>query len=225
MRWSKTNKLYLPPVPSIEGVRNPSAAAAAAANAFEDNFDESIQIKLEDHTADTGHTWTGRSVAPSGEVLWVTTGGAAKDIQARNTPIASYYSSYAQADVLVEAEITVITYSSLQNYSLQVRGTASPTTNTWYQGGIVGNVLQIYRVVAGTFTLLVQDASTDYSGLTTFVLELEIQGTTLKARVDGAGEISATDSNIASGNVGIWHRRGLSPSGDGQYNYIIANPL
>jgi hypothetical protein len=75
------------------------------------------------------------------------------------------------------------------------------TTNDTYYGFYANSIdRQIFKNVAGTWT---QFGSNGASPALNDVLRIEVEGTTIRCYVNGAGLVSNTDSAIASGAAGI----------------------
>ncbi|HEY0826809.1 MAG TPA: BNR-4 repeat-containing protein [Bacilli bacterium] len=62
--------------------------------------------------------------------------------------------------------------------------------------------VQLYKKVAGTFTLLTEATQTVSSG-STYTLKLVLSGSTLTGYVNGTQKVSASDSSLASGKIGV----------------------
>jgi len=60
---------------------------------------------------------------------------------------------------------------------------------------------ELFKIVSGSWTLLAQGGT---APSVDDVLYLEAQGTALKTKLNGSDELSTTDSDISSGNAGIY---------------------
>ena len=94
------------------------------------------------------------------------------------------------------AEATVAAQSNDAYIGPIVRG----STNNYYIFYGDPNNRAIYRLVSGTATNLASSAS---GFAINDVLRLEVEGTTLRAYINGSLWTSLTDSSLASGNAGI----------------------
>ena len=64
------------------------------------------------------------------------------------------------------------------------------------------STIQLSKVVAGTTTALGTNSSYTMSVSSTYLIELEVIGTAIKAYIDSVEEFSVTDSAISTGNYG-----------------------
>ena len=90
------------------------------------------------------------------------------------------------------------------NYYTHLTARASQTAKTYYsyRPHYTGNVAELYKRVAGSWTSLDSDASTD-SVTTWHKWSILCNGTSIKTYFDDALRNEATDSSIASGGIGI----------------------
>ena len=104
------------------------------------------------------------------------------------------------------SQFTLTAYDTLVNHNSGglVRG-ASPTTKTLYWGGArvrpLTNVSKIRKLISNVETDL---AETSTAWAVNDVVRLEIIGTTITVFRNGTSVLSTTDSDIASGRVGIF---------------------
>jgi hypothetical protein len=107
------------------------------------------------------------------------------------------------ADVSVQANVTLASGSGFSHVGLVARQ-SGPGDANMYVGMVVrlnGSLLaQIYRNVNGTWSLLGQNA---ISAAGTIGLRFDAIGTTLNLYVNGVLEVTATDSALAAGSVGV----------------------
>lgn len=79
---------------------------------------------------------------------------------------------------------------------------------------------RLVKQVGGSFTLLVEDAVPYVSGQV-YNLEITVDGTTIEVRIDGALVLSAIDSDLASGTIGLysWGNQGS------EFDNVLVKPV
>jgi hypothetical protein len=152
---------------------------------FSDDFEAGNSAKW---TVVTG-TW---SVVTDGTNVFKQTNNAISAI--------AYAGTSTWTDYTVQSRIKLYDLNTLSGSGILARYVDS---NNFYmlrlhQSGKV----QLYKNIAGTYTLL-QEATTTVSTNTWYTLKLVMSGTTLTGYVDGALKVSAADSSLASGRIGV----------------------
>src|SRR3990167_8328049 len=186
---------------------------------FEDTFTGNDDTALQNHTPDTGDSWTR---------IWTSTDGTKYEIisnkiqQAGSANTGCMYTAdatYPSADYDITCTMTELGVSTTNNIYLFVR--VQDQENMYAvrlldQGGT--DTCQLYKKVSGTWSALGDVFTPPANGS---VVKLEIIGSTLKFYDDGVEIASATDGDITSaGKAGIGGGGGaeLVASGDDPSN-------
>ncbi len=160
-----------------------------------DTFTGTDGTALQAYSADwTRHTsYSVNSVIIGNRAICLASGGSAY----------WHSGSPASADYSVSCDIYVAEYSPSFSYA-GVIGRSSTAANTFYHARHgVGAGWQLYRAVAGAFTLLGSAAGPLTAG-STYALKLDMSGSTIKMFVDGVALATANDTQItAAGKPGI----------------------
>lgn len=118
-----------------------------------------------------------------------------------------YYTSHLPGtpDYAVELDVSSASVdASLGSSGLGVMGRVATGAATGYIAYVDRTTVYIYKIVAGTYTLLGSASWSPASG-TTYRLKLEMVGTAIKAYIDGTLKVSVTDSSItADGRAGLY---------------------
>lgn len=94
-------------------------------------------------------------------------------------------------------------------------------TNNYYIFGydVPSGVLKIKKKVGGTQIELTSKSFAFQTG-TWYIMKAVLSGSSLKLYVNGTEELTATDSSLSAGKVGL-----ISAFGDARFDYIIAAPI
>ncbi|MFK7692225.1 heparinase II/III family protein [Paenibacillus sp. HJGM_3] len=188
-----------------------AAGASTASTVLTDSFD--TDPPTNDLTDEFYNFESGSATGwqPVNGTWSVVTQGAGKVYrQTDNTGVnAKTVTTSTWTDVLVEADVTTVSTTTATN-GVQLMARYQDALNTYtfryyVQSGTAS--LRIEKIVAGTTTVLATTPFTMNNG-TTYKLKGTISGNTLKLYVDGTLILSATDSAINGGYVGLsTHRR------------------
>lgn len=164
-----------------------------------DTFTDTAGTLLNAHVGETGANWTkhGSSGAPT---LVVSNAGRIY-CSGLNT---IYYTSGVPASAEYDVEWITRYLSTPQSFNVATAITARHSTvaDTFYMARLSFDQLELYKRVAGTFTLLGSYAFTPVTN-TDYAIKLEIRDATKKVYLDGVERISSTDNAItAAGRVG-----------------------
>jgi len=162
-----------------------------------DTFTDASNTEITSHTGETGATWTLQSgyspaspskIDASGRLYSVANGA----YRASGVP--------SSADYYVEATLFKIT--SLTNDYIGVLARAQPTANTFYMArwNQPSSRWELYKVLAGTGTLLGSQAGTFTVGQSK-ILRLTVNGSDLQVAVDGVTVIGGASSPIADSSI------------------------
>jgi hypothetical protein len=125
----------------------------------------------------------------------------------------------ASADYTVSCDYTVYTDIA----SISICGRMSTSADTMYYVYYLNNELVLVKRVAGAITTLGTWPTTLSTGGTTYQLELDMSGTTIRALLNGVERISVTDGDItAAGRAGV-RSAGSNDSGTGKHidNFLV----
>ncbi len=164
-----------------------------------DTFTESGDTALGSHSGETGAVWT--RVVGTGN--W--TVDAATD--RAYCPLASGYSASgvpATADYYVDAHVYAGTLSNATTGQVGVTVRNQGSGNCyWLVIRHPANVIEIRKGTGGTSSVLASNPLT-LSTTTTYLIRLEVAGTTLTASVDGSQVMQVTDSSYTpAGFAGV----------------------
>lgn len=171
-----------------------------------DTFTEVSNTPLEDHTGETGATWTLhpsftsylRVLAASDELAHAATGSGVS---------TAYYASGVPSGADYDVTMDVLFTGTTSDAGVPgVAGRMSTSANTYYfvRHNRPSDVWQLYKRVAGSATLLGSYSQTLSTGVA-YELRLEITDATKKVFIDGVERISSADNAItADGRAGIW---------------------
>ncbi len=172
-----------------------------AAPFVNDTFTDTTSTLLENHTGETGATWTEHpSFASIGSIV-IDSANRARGTGGLNLYYAS--GTPATADYDVQATVT-----SVQPYSdsTGVAGRMSSTAVTMYWFGYDNptSQYQLYRFVNGGGFLMASFTEPFGSSGTSHVLKLSMRGNFISGYVDGVLTVSAADTQISTvGSAGI----------------------
>jgi hypothetical protein len=107
---------------------------------------------------------------------------------------------------------------------LRANGLLNSTVETYYNFNFrtddSTNSLQIYKTVSGSTTLLASSGDLGLSNSTTYELECRAVGSSLEFYIDGALELSVTDTSITSGDyAGLEHQKYVN--GNARFNDFL----
>lgn len=157
-----------------------------------DTFTDEDETNLTAHTSDSGAGWVNH---PGGSGVYVITGN-----QARCTTAGLIYCDAVppSADYTVEVDLTKSVAGG--NLGFTARMSASAATFYMVRANSNGDVLDLYRCVTGTFTLL--DSAPLAAG--TYTVRLVLAGSTQSVYVDDVLTLEGTDSAITdAGHIGM----------------------
>lgn len=161
----------------------------------EDSFTEASDTNLENHTGETGASWT---KAPSETDTLVVDSGS--NIL---TGSGLYYASGTPAGAEYDVEATIFTGATgVRGTEIYARG--SDSAETYYRARHAGHddEFQLDKCVNGTLTSL--GTWTLVADNSEHTLKLEVRDATKKVYVDGVERISSTDNDITdAGLVGV----------------------
>lgn len=214
---TRTRGVHLP------GMRNSAVdpTPPAAGTLFvEDSFTDTGGTNLVSHTGETGATWTQHTNGNNPCRI------AANRVRPTNaSAISLIYTSGvpAAADYDVLSALYVASLPATTSLGMVAR--QSTSANTGYHGDYsTGNgEWRIYKIVAGSSTVLVTSSATLTVGQT-YALRFTVRGTTLALYVDGTRVLSTTDSSIsAAGRAALRTNQGTVGDAVGlQYDYFKA---
>jgi hypothetical protein len=163
-----------------------------------DSFIDTDAVDLENHTGETGATWTEHPSLTAGAHRIAT-----NRLRCATSPSGHYASGVpASADYDVEGVFFVHTVAG---NSVGMAGRMSTSADDCYlvRYATGTGAWELVRDVGGTLTILGSWAETLSAGNSRTV-KLEIRGTALKVYVDGVERISVTDNtHSAAGRVGV----------------------
>lgn len=189
---------------------------------FEDQFTDTNGTQLESHTSDSSHTWSKHSAYSGDQQIdsnalhadgpGVTAGSRSWFVSNVTPPSANYS---------VEAEFVV---SSLVNgYHIGFFARSHTTVEDGIRlihYGDSGGELSLTDVDGGTLNGL----GTYVTGTGTFVIRMEVDGTSVSVYVDDVLRIGPVTTNItATGTVGTWGRR--NETGATSMSYLTATEI
>lgn len=170
----------------------------------QDTFTDTNGVTLENHTGETGAIWT---VHPTG------TAGAA-EIQSNHlergaSDTGVYLASGTPGSADYSVEVVITRNNEVGNVFPGVIGRADDTAETWYYlryDGPTDNFI-LRRINAGS-SIILDTAFDDVIGAgNSRTMRLEMEGTTIRAVIDGVTRISVTDDGVDSisdaGSAGI----------------------
>lgn len=176
------------------------AQPAYAGLVLNDTFTESVNMDLDDHTSDSGHTWT-LSAASNFRV------DEATDITRRNSAGAGRATSSANMgtpDIVCDATVSV---SAGGEGGIFVREASATTSATHYFAALyddgAGNA-DFYIESRGGGAL---STPLDFNGTfgTAYAVRLRVVGSSVIGCVNHTSCVSGTDTGITSGNfVGVY---------------------
>jgi hypothetical protein len=165
------------------------------------------------HTGETGATWAihpNSTSSASVSIFSNRMGTANSDaiVYASGTPATAEYD--------VAADLVVVT---VVGFNHGICGRMSTSANTFYMARYTsGSNIELYKRVAGTFTVLSSAASGTITAGQTYALKLEIRDAAKKVFLGGVEIVSSTDNAItAAGKVGIRSAGGNTNSSTGGF--------
>jgi parallel beta helix pectate lyase-like protein/fibronectin type III domain protein len=159
--------------------------AAQTQTLFSDNFEDGDASGW----SKSGGTWT---IVTDGSLVFRQSGTSA-DARARA-------GSQSWTDYSVQARVKPLAFGGASRY-VGLIARAINVNHFYYLALQNGNQLVLGRRDGDTSTTLASRSFTVTTG-TFFVLRLDVQGTSISAFVNGAQQLSATDSVYAAGNIG-----------------------
>ena len=165
-----------------------------------DTFTDTGDTAIASHTGELGATWTLKSgfsgVAKISDANRLRSDSASDSFfYTSGTPLSADYESRLEM-VVMSSAVTVV--------GPCVRVSTSDTTGyIFFWNGQTGN-LDLYKLVAGSATLLASGSGSITNGVT-YVLKLQVVGTSIKCYVNHYLYFNTTDSSIAAaGRAGLW---------------------
>ncbi|GHJ43638.1 silent information regulator protein Sir2 [Catellatospora sp. TT07R-123] len=163
-----------------------SSPAAAAAPLFGDDFNDGNATGW----TTSGGTW---SVATDGTPAYQQA-GTSSDARARA-------GSTGWTDYTVTARVKPTAVNG-SNRFVALLARVQSATSYYYVALRSNNTVELKKLVGGSSTTLATGSATFTTG-TWYTLSLEVSGSTLRASVNGATPLTATDTQFASGQVGV----------------------
>lgn len=167
-----------------------------------DTMAESGDTTLASHTGETGATWTQHGGSANAATVIAST----DTVVNAATGSALYYASAAPGspDYYVAAQLRAVTAEADGIAGVVARCDTSATTFYSLVYYVVGGGLQVYRTVAGVATQLGSTYAFTPTVGANYYIRLEVQGTAVRAYLDGVEIISTTDTQItAAGRAGV----------------------
>ena len=162
------------------------AGTASAATMFSDDFNDGNSTGW----TTSGGTWT---VSADGTPV-LRQSGTSSDARARAG--ATSWSNYT---VSVRVKLTAVNGT---NRFAAVLARAQSNTGYYYLALRTNNTVELKKLVGGSSTTLASAAVTVTTG-TWYTLSLKVSGSGLEGRVNGGSTVTATDSQFATGQVGV----------------------
>ncbi|GAA1631032.1 family 16 glycoside hydrolase [Catellatospora bangladeshensis] len=162
------------------------AGTASAATMFSDDFNDGNSTGW----TTSGGTWT---VSADGTPV-LRQSGTSSDARARAG--ATSWSNYT---VSVRVKLTAVNGT---NRFAAVLARAQSNTSYYYLALRTNNTVELKKLVGGSSTTLASAAVTVTTG-TWYTLSLKVSGSGLEGRVNGGSTVTATDSQFATGQVGV----------------------
>lgn len=168
-----------------------------------DAFTDTDGTDLASHTGAVGASWTKHGSYGSGSLLISNANRVRSGAVGNSLYTASGLPASADYDVIGD----VVNFSILSNIGVAGRiATGADTMYLAWLSTVAGNI-ELYEVVAGSYTLIDTDPQTFSIGVP-YLVKLEMRGTTIKTFLDvGAGFVercSAISSAIsAAGRAGV----------------------
>lgn len=184
-----------------------------------DTFTDANGTTLEAHTGETGATWAKHATeTPATAVI------ASNRARPNGATAGFYYASGspASAEYDVQSDLFVLTTAGNSGVAGRI-DTASRTGYLWRS--LSGGDWQLYKDVAGTFTLL-GSSPDSLSTSTAYVAKLGLRDAAKKGYVGGVELVSTADNAITgAGKAGVWVDGALSDStGIHLDNFSATNP-
>ncbi|MEV0273540.1 cellulose-binding protein [Hamadaea sp. NPDC050747] len=162
------------------------SSPAVAATLFSDDFNDGNASGW----TTSGGSW---SVVTDGTPAYQQ-GGTSSDARAR-----AGTSSWTNYTVTVNVKPTAVNGS---NRFVAVLARVQSSTSYYYLALRSNNTVELKKLVSGSSTTLAS-ASLTFSLNTTYALSLQVSGTTLRGTVNGGTVLTATDTQYASGQIGV----------------------
>lgn len=176
-------------------------------NFAQDNFPAANGTDLSGRTDTLGNTWSGyiigSAIHETGANSIVETASANGMLSNSGTP--------PSADYTVQCDTTAGTSSASQSAGPMARVNNVSGGNGYL--ALVNQtsaVLQVYKLVNGSFTQLGSNASLPGGTATLSAVQIQVAGTSIKLNVNGVNQISQTDSAISAAGLS-----GVLLNGDG----------
>ena len=176
-----------------------------------DSFTDVAGTPLENHTGGLGAIWS----AYAGEARTAVITDEGRMRKETGNGAAMYYASAApsSADYTVTADVHVKSLLSTDAIGVAGRIDTSSAPGTYYLARYVrdSSRWEILRVVDGAVGSLIGTSTQLLSSGSTYRVELDMSGTTIRLLVDGLERISGTDAAItAAGRAGVRMGTGAS---------------
>jgi pectate lyase len=161
------------------------AASAQTQTLFGDNFEDGDAKGW----TKSGGTWT-----------VVTDGSRVYKQSSTSSDARSRAGSTAWTDYAVQARVKPLSFNGTDRFVALVTR-AQSNTSYYYLTLRSSNRIELKKLVSGSSTTLAAKTFTVTTG-TWYTLRIEANGSSLSAYVDGALQLTATDTQFASGNIG-----------------------
>ncbi len=179
---------------SMEGITNDLVLTGGKpTNVVTDNFFGSNGTTLESHTGELGATWTKHASETSGSAVIDT-----NRIRSNSTSAVTYLASGVinATDYSVEADLRVLSFTS--DFGLLGRIDTSALTYYMVKLSSAGTDIELYKRVAGTFTLL-KSTAYPFATSNTYNVELKMEGSRISVKVGNSTPIDVMDTSIPYG--------------------------
>ena len=171
------------PAPGGIAVISPAAGPASAATLFSDSFADGDAA---------GGTASGGS--------WAVTRRAYRQ-SGTSSDARSRAGSTTWTDYTVSARVRPVAVNG-SNRFIAVVARAQSATSYYYLALRSNNTVELKKLVGGSSTTLAT-ATTSFATGAWYTLALQVSGTTLRGTVNGAAAVTATDSQFATGQIGV----------------------
>lgn len=191
--------VFLPATRAGQSLRR-RIPVAAGGDFVNDTFTDSNNTLLENHTGETGATWTKHGSFGSGS-LWIQSNRIDVAVDVTN---ACYYASGLppSADYEVLTQVYVSSVNDFRGPAFRVQTGADTMYTALFDGD---NVVRMYKRVAGSQTQIGISAALGWGVGELHAINLYGVGTTISVDCDSVNVISVTDSDIAAaGRAGVY---------------------
>ncbi|HYH05085.1 MAG TPA: family 16 glycoside hydrolase [Bacillota bacterium] len=149
----------------------------------------------------------------------VTDGSKVIKQSALSTTAYMYTGQSSWANYTVQAKVKVLSFNGTDRFA-GVCARYTSTSNFYFARLVSSNRLEIAKKVGGNVNVLASKAFTVTTG-NWYTLGLTVNGTTLSCSVNGTTELTATDSSLSSGKIGITTMNASAEFDDIAVNDII----